>query len=184
MLFESFLCDCNTILNNFNKCTAVVFQGHKHAKTDASGEAYEIVRKAGKATDTETALSAATASTSSSAVAASASASASGSGGNLKTAASMFSLKTNKSLRLRKWGSWIEYVDQQTNNVYWYNHRTGEGQFEMPAKVAALKASSSSPEDAARKVLIIDFLFRDRVDDCLDYRHHRHHQHLANCNRC
>lgn len=57
-------------------------------------------------------------------------------GGSLKSMPSMFSLKTNKSLRLQKWGAWIAYEDQENKTVYYYNTNTSKGQWEMPAEVA------------------------------------------------
>jgi len=44
----------------------------------------------------------------------------------------MFSLKTNNSLRLVKWGDWLAYEDQVSNKIYWYNHNLGVGQYEKP----------------------------------------------------
>jgi len=70
-----------------------------------------------------------------------------GGGGGLKHVQSMFSLKTNKSLRLQRWGEWIAYEDQQTEKVYWYNSSTSKGQWEKPQVVAKMQtdATGSSP---------------------------------------
>ena len=59
----------------------------------------------------------------------------------------MFSLKTNKSLRLQRWGEWIAYEDHQTEKVYWYNSSTSKGQWEKPQAVAKMQtdANGSSP---------------------------------------
>ena len=51
----------------------------------------------------------------------------------------MFSLKTNKSLRLQRWGDWIAYEDQQTSSIYWYNSRSNTGQWDKPESVAKLQ---------------------------------------------
>jgi hypothetical protein len=39
---------------------------------------------------------------------------------------SMFSLRTNKSMRLQKYGAWIAYHDTQSDSVFWYNHETAQ----------------------------------------------------------
>jgi ankyrin repeat protein len=58
----------------------------------------------------------------------------------MKKARSMYSLNHNRSLRLQRWGSWIAYEDQEDHSkTYWYNQRTGEGQYEKPEKVAAMQ---------------------------------------------
>jgi ankyrin repeat protein len=61
----------------------------------------------------------------------------------LKHVQSMFSLKTQKSLRVQRWGEWIAYEDQQTNHIYWYNHAKGEGQWEKPEEVAKLQLDAA-----------------------------------------
>jgi hypothetical protein len=38
----------------------------------------------------------------------------------------MFSLRTNKSMRLQKYGAWIAYHDTQSDSVFWYNHETAQ----------------------------------------------------------
>jgi hypothetical protein len=39
---------------------------------------------------------------------------------------SMFSLRTNKSMRLQKYGAWIAYHDTQSDSIFWYNHETAQ----------------------------------------------------------
>ena len=59
---------------------------------------------------------------------------------SMKKIKSMYSLNHNRSLRLQRWGSWIAYEDQEDpSKTYWYNQRTGEGQWEKPQKVTALQ---------------------------------------------
>ena len=72
----------------------------------------------------------------------------------------LFSLNSSKSLRLKRYGSWIAYEDQggdDTASIYWYNHSTGEGQWNVPATVeqmigksGALKTKSSSKQMLVR----------------------------------
>lgn len=65
---------------------------------------------------------------------------------------SMFSMK-NKSLRLQKWGSWIAYEDYQTHRLYWYNHETSKGQWEMPDQVLQMQQKMIAGQvDASTKV--------------------------------
>ena len=73
---------------------------------------------------------------------------------------SLFSLKHNRSLRLQRWGSWIAYEDQGGGagsstgcNVYWYNQRTGVGQWDKPEKVARLQQQKDMLEGERRAVL-------------------------------
>ena len=61
----------------------------------------------------------------------------------LKHVQSMFSLKTQKSLRVQRWGEWIAYEDQQTNHIYWYNHSKGGGQWEKPEEVAQMQLEAA-----------------------------------------
>ena len=52
----------------------------------------------------------------------------------------MYSLNHTKSLRLQRWGSWIAYEDQENKDkTYWYNQRTGQGQWEKPEKVISIE---------------------------------------------
>lgn len=62
----------------------------------------------------------------------------------MKRIKSWFSLSNNRSVRLQHFGSWIAYEDQDTNATYYYNHRTGEGQWEEPEKVRKMNSASSS----------------------------------------
>lgn len=41
-------------------------------------------------------------------------------------AQSMFSLRTNKSMRLQKYGAWIAYHDTQSDQMFWYNPETSQ----------------------------------------------------------
>jgi ankyrin repeat protein len=70
------------------------------------------------------------------------------SGGGLTRPRSIFSMK-NASVRLQRWGSWLSYEDPQTKKEYWYNHRTGVGQFEKPDKVRELQIRAMSLGDDA-----------------------------------
>lgn len=38
-------------------------------------------------------------------------------------------------MRLKHWGDWIAYEDQDANNVFWYNHVAGTSQWETPSGV-------------------------------------------------
>ena len=59
---------------------------------------------------------------------------------SLSKTRSMYSLNHTKSLRLQRWGSWIAYEDQENKEkTYWYNQRTGQGQWEKPEKVVAIE---------------------------------------------
>ena len=59
-------------------------------------------------------------------------------GGSLSRPRSIFSMK-NASVRLQRWGSWLSYEDPQSKKEYWYNSKTGVGQFEKPDKVRDLQ---------------------------------------------
>ena len=59
-------------------------------------------------------------------------------GGSLARPRSIFSMK-NASVRLQRWGSWLSYEDPQSKKEYWYNSKTGVGQFEKPDKVRDLQ---------------------------------------------
>jgi len=66
-----------------------------------------------------------------------------------------------KSLRLLHLGSWIAYEDQTAASTYYYNHKTGKGQFEMPEKVKNLKhVSSVDSVDIATRVSILQLLLK------------------------
>ena len=68
--------------------------------------------------------------------------------GGMKKARSMYSLNNTRSLRLQRWGSWIAYEDQESKEkTYWYNQRTGEGQWEKPAKVEELQLKEKETLD-------------------------------------
>ena len=82
----------------------------------------------------------------------------------------LFSLNSCKSLRLKRYGSWIAYEDQngaESANIYWYNHGTGEGQWEVPASVAPMigKSGSLKTKSSSKQMLVsiafveINFLF-------------------------
>lgn len=48
---------------------------------------------------------------------------------------SMLSLNRGRSVRLKHWGDWIAYEDQNTQKVFWYNHVTQISQWETPSGV-------------------------------------------------
>lgn len=71
----------------------------------------------------------------------------------------LFSLNSNKSLRLKRYGSWIAYEDQgstDTADIYWYNHSSGEGQWEVPASVAPLigKSGTLKTKSSSKQMLV------------------------------
>jgi hypothetical protein len=61
-----------------------------------------------------------------------------GSAGRLPKGKSMFSLNSERSLRLQRWGNWIAYEDQAAKTIYWYNPSNGSGQWEKPDEVSLL----------------------------------------------
>jgi ankyrin repeat protein len=87
----------------------------------------------------------------------------------LHSVKSMFSLKANKSLRLQRWGSWIAYEDTTpdgSEKIYWYNHRTNEGQWEKPDSVEKLmNASKGELKNLAAKTS----MRLKRVGDWIQY---------------
>jgi hypothetical protein len=62
----------------------------------------------------------------------------------LKPVQSMFSLKKNKTMRVKKWGTWIAYVDEETHKTYWYSQSLNTGQWEMPPEVMAMQANDQT----------------------------------------
>jgi uncharacterized protein YkvS len=56
-----------------------------------------------------------------------------------------FDLKRKKSMKLRKVGEWEEMKDADSGALYYYNHRTGATQWEMPAEFNDY-VSESEPE--------------------------------------
>ncbi len=102
-------------------------EGHRQVKAaESAGEeaSYEIIKKKSSFSGAANAMNG-------------------GGGGGLKHVQSMFSLKTNKSLRLQRWGEWIAYEDQQTDKVYWYNSVTSKGQWEKPQSVAKMQMDTA-----------------------------------------
>lgn len=71
----------------------------------------------------------------------------------------LFSLHTKKSLRLQRLGSWIAYEDQNTGSTYYYNHKTGEGQWNMPTSVSTLMKKSSSLSSKSSKSVLVSYIF-------------------------
>ena len=67
----------------------------------------------------------------------------------------LFSLSNQKSLRLKRWGSWIAYEDQNSSNkTYWYNHKTGTGQWSMPDSVHPMMSKQSFASHSSKSVLV------------------------------
>eukprot|EP00606_Chrysophyceae_sp_TOSAG23-5_P000351 GSChrysophyteH2.ASY1.ANO1.949.1 assembled CDS len=81
---------------------------------------------------------------------------------------SMFSLKTNKSLRLQRWGEWIAYEDQQTDKIYWYNSSTSKGQWEKPQAVTKLQ-SDASPQPGGRTLHSKKSMRLKKYGDWIEY---------------
>jgi ankyrin repeat protein len=48
---------------------------------------------------------------------------------------SLFSLKSNQTMRMQRWGAWISYEDSKSKRRYWFNHETHQGQWEIPSEV-------------------------------------------------
>jgi hypothetical protein len=69
---------------------------------------------------------------------------------------SLFSLK--KSLRLKRWGSWIAYEDQNTGSTYYYNHKTGDGQWKIPPSVAGMMKKQHSISAKSSKSILVSLL--------------------------
>lgn len=72
---------------------------------------------------------------------------------------SMFSLRANKSMRLQRWGSWIAYHDTQSKSIFWYNHETSEGQWDVPKQVQLLQREqqTQTAQNAVNKVRSSNF---------------------------
>lgn len=72
----------------------------------------------------------------------------------------LFSLNSNKSLRLKRYGSWIAYEDQgsgETADIYWYNHSSGQGQWAVPESVAPLiggKTGTLKTKSSSKQMLV------------------------------
>jgi hypothetical protein len=66
----------------------------------------------------------------------------------------LFSLSNKKSLRLKRWGSWIAYDDQNSSSTYWYNHKTGTGQWNTPDSVAQQLHKKSFASHSSKSVLV------------------------------
>ena len=79
----------------------------------------------------------------------------------------LFSLNSNKSLRLKRYGSWIAYEDQSTvsesSQIYWYNHNSGEGQWEVPESVVPLigKAGALKTKNSSKQMLVSCSMLRN-----------------------
>ena len=71
----------------------------------------------------------------------------------------MFSLHTKKSLRLQRLGSWISYEDQNTGSTYYYNPKTGEGQWNIPSSVSSLMKKTSSLSSKSSKSVLVSFIY-------------------------
>lgn len=67
----------------------------------------------------------------------------------------LFSLSNKKSLRLKRWGSWIAYEDQNSSSTYWYNHKTGTGQWNIPDSVAPMMKKQSFASHSSKSILQI-----------------------------
>jgi len=141
--------ECREILAEYHLhfCTSSAFdsvlflatlEGHKQVKHSIGENGYQIIKVSGTDEDDTSVGSGASHPTEAKK--------------QLRSVQSMFSLKKNKSLRLQRWGSWIAYEDQDdASKVYWYNHSTNEGQWEVPESVAKLKASGDSKRTLASK---------------------------------
>jgi hypothetical protein len=74
----------------------------------------------------------------------------------------LFSLNSNKSLRLKRYGSWIAYEDQasacDSSDIYWYNHGSGVGQWEVPESVVPLigKSGALKTKNSSKQMLVSD----------------------------
>ena len=75
----------------------------------------------------------------------------------------LFSLNSKKSLRLKRYGSWIAYEDQGgsdtggTADIYWYNHGSGQGQWQVPDSVAPLiggKTGTLKTKSSSKQMLV------------------------------
>ena len=102
-------------------CT--LFQGHKLAKAKVVGQQltpYQIIKKASFSLgESPVGLVA-----------------SGGSFSSLARGKSLFSLSSDRSLRLQRWGQWIAYEDQSSKSIYWYNPGSCTGQWEKPDEVS------------------------------------------------
>jgi hypothetical protein len=127
-----------------------VVQGHKKVREslqrslkseDEDGEAYNIIKKQFSTGERDTA-----------------------SDDQMKDKVkNLFSLNSNKSLRLKRYGSWIAYEDQATttdsSDIYWYNHSSGQGQWEVPESVVPLIGKSGTLKTkSSSKQMLVSFL--------------------------
>jgi hypothetical protein len=73
----------------------------------------------------------------------------------------MFSLRSNRTMRLQRYGPWIAYHDPGSHSVFWYNHEQSKGQWETPDIVRQWK-STENGQDSFDKVspeCFLDLLF-------------------------
>jgi len=84
---------------------------------------------------------------------------------------SMFSLNGGKTLRMEKWGCWIAYHDPHSQQVFWYNHETASGQWEVPAEVVEMRGIAERNKDGFDKTLRSKMSMRlKRVGEWIQYR--------------
>lgn len=81
----------------------------------------------------------------------------------------LFSMNNNKSLRLKRWGSWIAYEDQNTKSTYWYNSKTGGGQWAVPDKLKSLVQGSSTPPKGMKHLVSKSSMRLKRIGDWIQY---------------
>lgn len=67
----------------------------------------------------------------------------------MKKVQSLFSLRTDQSIRLQRIGSWIIYHDDATNSVYYYNQTSRTGQWETPEKIKQIQTQALANSSGA-----------------------------------
>ena len=78
---------------------------------------------------------------------------------------------TGKTLRMEKWGCWIAYHDPQSQQIFWYNHETSCGQWEVPAEVVEMRGIAERGKDGFDKTLRSKMSMRlKRVGEWIQYR--------------
>ncbi|CAM9105904.1 unnamed protein product [Choristocarpus tenellus] len=110
-------------------------EGHKKCKEELSDcVPYEIIKPAAKANTSQ----------------------------NLDRTESVMSLRHGRSVRLKQWGDWIAYEDQDIRHVFWYNHVARTSQWEKPDGVDDREEHQNQDGDTENKQLVANASMRLR----------------------
>lgn len=72
---------------------------------------------------------------------------------------------------MEKWGCWIAYHDPHSQQVFWYNHETSNGQWDVPAEVVEMRGIAERSKDGFDKTLRSKMSMRlKRVGEWIQYR--------------